>query len=213
MLKQWIAIVASLGLSTLALAAPVAGQDYEVLDAPVPTHVDDGQIEVIEVFWYGCPHCYNLEDPLNAWVEELPGDVIFQRLPATMGKVWTTHATAFFAAQRLSILDELHDDFFDAIHQGGRQLADTDEIAAFFSNYGVSEEEARKALTSFGVKSQVNQAHARIRDYRLMGVPALVVEGRYVITPSSAGSLANMPQVAGALVDQVRNEQGNAQEE
>lgn len=213
MLKQWIAIVAGLGLSTLAMAAPVAGEDYEVLDSPVKTSVDEGQIEVTEVFWYGCPHCYNLEEPLNAWVADLPDDVTFQRVPATMGDTWVKHARAFYAAEQLGILDEIHSDFFDAIHQEGEQLTEPDQIAAFFSDYGVSEEEARDALNSFGVKSQVNQAHAKVRAYQLMGVPALVVDGRYVITPGSAGSLANMPQIADALVEQVRNEQGNAQGE
>lgn len=213
MLKQWIAIVAGLGLSTLAMAAPVAGEDYEVLDSPVKTSVDEGQIEVTEVFWYGCPHCYNLEEPLNAWVADLPDDVTFQRVPATMGETWVKHARAFYAAEQLGILDEIHSDFFDAIHQEGEQLTEPDQIAAFFSDYGVSEEEARDALNSFGVKSQVNQAHAKVRAYQLMGVPALVVDGRYVITPGSAGSLANMPQIADALVEQVRNEQGNAQGE
>lgn len=209
MLKQWIAAVAGLGLSSLVMAAPpVAGEDYEVLETPVETSVDEGQIEVVEVFWYGCPHCYNLEEPLNAWVAELPDDVTFRRIPATMGQTWIDHATAFFAAKQLGILDEVHADFFDAIHQDGQRLTEVDDIAAFFSDYGVSEDEAREALTSFGVKSQINQAHAKMRAYQLMGVPALIVDGRYVITPGSAGSLANMPLIADALVDKVRNEQG-----
>lgn len=209
MLKQWIAFAAGIGLSTLAMAAdPVAGQHYEVLDAPVETRVDEGQIEVIEVFWYGCPHCYNLEEPLNAWVADLPEDVSFQRLPATMGQGWAEHARAFFAAKNLGILDQVHSDFFEAIHEQGKQLTDVDDVASFFSDYGVSEEQATEALTSFGVKSQVNQAHAKMRAYRLMGVPALIVDGRYVISPRSAGSLDNMPQIVEALVNKVRDERG-----
>lgn len=205
MLKQWIALAAGLGLSTLVMAAdPVAGQHYEVLDEPVETQVDEGQIEVVEIFWYGCPHCYNLEEPLNDWVAELPEDVSFQRLPATMGQGWVDHARAFFAAKNLGILDQVHSDFFRAIHEQGEKLTHVDDIASFFSDYDVSEEQAAEALTSFGVKSQINQAHAKMRAYRLMGVPALVVDGRYVISPNSAGSLDNMPQVAGALVDQIR---------
>lgn len=209
MLKQWIAAAAGLGLSTLVIAAPpVAGEHYTVLETPVETSVDEGQIEVTEVFWYGCPHCYNLEEPLNAWVAELPEDVTFQRIPATMGQTWVDHATAFFAAEQLGILDEIHGDFFAAIHQDGKRLTDVDDIAAFFSDYGVSEEQAKEALTSFGVKSQINQAHAKMRAYQLMGVPALIVDGRYVVTPGSAGSLDNMPQIAGALVEKVRSAQG-----
>ncbi len=208
MLKQWMAAVAGLGLTTLVMAAPpVAGEDYRVLDTPVKTDVDQGQIEVTEVFWYGCPHCYNLEEPLNAWVAEQPEDVAFQRIPATMGQTWVKHATAFYAADQLDILDDMHSDFFDAIHQDGARLTEVDEIAAFFSDYGVSEEDAKSTLTSFGVKSQVNQAHAKMRGYELMGVPALVVDGRYVITPRTAGSLDNMPKIASALVEKVRGDQ------
>ncbi len=100
----------------------------------------------------------------------------------------------------------MHDDFFDAIHEQGAQLTDDEDLAAFFGQYGVSEDEALDALEAFGVKSQVNRAHARMRNMQLMGVPALIVDGRFVVTPSSAGSLDNMPQIAGALVEQVREE-------
>ncbi|MFC3285633.1 thiol:disulfide interchange protein DsbA/DsbL [Litchfieldella rifensis] len=207
MFKIMVAALAGLSLSTLASAQSlVEGEHYQVLDEAVPTQVEEGQIEVTEAFWYGCPHCYSLEDPLNAWVAEQPDDVTFLRMPATMGGDWNKHATAFYAAQELGILEEMHDDFFDAIHQDGRDLTDIDDIAEFFSDYGVSEEEARQALTSFGVKSQVNQAHARMRAFELMGVPALIVDGRYVISPSSAGSLENMPKIAAALIEKVRDD-------
>ncbi|ATJ81124.1 thiol:disulfide interchange protein DsbA/DsbL [Halomonas beimenensis] len=207
MLKSLMVALAGLGLSTLASAANlVEGQHYTTLDEPVPTQVEDGRIEVTEAFWYGCPHCYNLETPLNAWVEELPEDVTFQRLPATMGGAWNQHALAFYAARELGIQDDLHDDFFHAYHEEGRKLTEIGDIADFFSGYGVTEEAATEALTSFGVKAQVNRAHARMRNMRLMGVPALIVDGRYVVTPSSAGSLDNMPQIAGALVDKVREQ-------
>ncbi|XKE45686.1 thiol:disulfide interchange protein DsbA/DsbL [Halomonas organivorans] len=207
MLKSLMVALAGLGLSTLASAASlVEGQHYTTLAEPVPTQVEDGRIEVTEAFWYGCPHCYNLETPLNAWVEELPEDVTFQRMPATMGGAWNQHALAFYAARELGIQDDLHDDFFHAYHEEGRKLTEIGDIADFFSDYGVTEEAATEALTSFGVKAQVNRAHARMRNMRLMGVPALIVDGRYVVTPSSAGSLDNMPQIAGALVDKVREE-------
>lgn len=207
MFKSLMVAVAGLGLSTLASAADlVAGQDYTVLDEPVKTQVADDKIEVTEAFWYGCPHCYALEDTLNAWVAELPDDVAFQRMPATMGGAWNRHATAFYAAKELGIQQELHSDFFDAIHEQGAQLTDDEDIAAFFGQYGVGEQEALDALGSFGVKSEVNRAHARMRNMQLMGVPALIVDGRYVVTPSTAGSLDNMPPIAGALVEKVREE-------
>lgn len=210
MFKSLLVAFVGLGLSTLASAATlVEGEHYTVLDEPVETQVADDRIEVTEAFWYGCPHCYNLEDPLNAWVAEQPEDVAFQRMPATMGGDWNQHALAFYAAQELDILDAVHADFFNAIHEEGQSLTEIDDIAAFFSDYGVSEDEARQALTSFGVKSQVNQAHARMRAMQLKGVPALIVDGRYVVTPGQAVSLDNMPQIAGALLDKVREERAD----
>ncbi|WP_346796832.1 thiol:disulfide interchange protein DsbA/DsbL [Halomonas sp. Bachu 37] len=207
MFKTLMIAIAGLSLSTLAGATElVEGEHYTLLKEPVETQVEDGKIEVTEAFWYGCPHCYNLEEPLNAWVAEQPDDVAFQRLPATMGGDWNKHAGAFYAAKELGILDELHADFFHAIHEEGRSLTQEDELAEFFSNYGVSEEQAQEALGAFNVRSQVNQANSRMRDMRLMGVPALIVDGRYVVTPSSAGSLDNMPRIAETLVERVRSE-------
>lgn len=205
MLKTLMVAVAGLSLSAAVSAQElVEGQHYEVLDEPVETQVDEGQIEVLEVFWFGCPHCYRLQSHVNEWYETLDDDVTIEKMPATMGGDWNTHANAFYAAKELGIEEDLHADFFDAIHQDERSLTDEDDIAAFFTDYGVSEEEAKEALTAFNVRSNVNKANSRMRDMRLMGVPALVVDGRYVVTPSSAGSLENMPNVADALVDQVR---------
>ncbi|MFY0992764.1 thiol:disulfide interchange protein DsbA/DsbL [Halomonas sp. C05BenzN] len=210
MFKPLMVALAGLGLSTLASAAPlVEGQHYEVLPEAVETRVEPGQIEVTEAFWYGCPHCYNLQGPVTAWYADIGDDVSVVHLPATMGGDWNQHALAFYAAEELGIREEVHADFFDAIHQNNRSLTEVDDIAAFFSDYGVSEEDAHQALTSFGVKSRVNQAHARMRAMRLMGVPALMVDGRYLVTPSSAGSLDNMPQIADALVEKVREERAD----
>ncbi|UQI40549.1 thiol:disulfide interchange protein DsbA/DsbL [Vreelandella venusta] len=207
MLKTLMVAMVGLGLSAAVSAQElVEGQHYTLLESPVETQVEEGQIEVTEVFWFGCPHCYRLQTPVNEWYETLEDDVSVVHMPATMGGDWNTHATAFYAAESLGIEDELHADFFEAIHEDGRSLTDEDEIAEFFSNYGVSEEEAKQALKAFGVRSEVNKANSRMREMRLMGVPALIVDGRYVVSPSTAGSLENMPQIADALVERVRNE-------
>lgn len=207
MFKTLIVAMAGLGLSAAVSAQDlVEGQQYELLESPVETHVEDGQIEVTEVFWFGCPHCYRLQTPVSEWYETLEDDVSVVHMPATMGGDWNTHATAFYAAESLGIEEELHADFFNAIHQEKQSLTETDEIAAFFANYGVSEEEVKQALTDFSVRSEVNEANKRMREMKLMGVPALVIDGRYVVTPSSAGSLENMPKIADALVEQVRTE-------
>lgn len=209
MFKTLLVALTGLSLSAAVSAQElVEGKDYTLLESPVATQVDEGQIEVTEVFWFGCPHCYRLQTPANEWYDTLEDDVSVIHMPATMGGNWNTHATAFYAAESLGIEEDLHADFFDAIHQDGRKLTDSDEIAEFFSDYGVSEEDAKKALTSFNVRSDVNKANSRMREMRLMGVPALVIDGRFVVTPSSAGSLENMPQVAEALIERVRTERG-----
>ncbi len=207
MLKTLMVALAGLGLSAAVSAQElVEGQHYTLLESPVATQVDEDQIEVTEAFWFGCPHCYRLQTPVNEWYETLDDDVSIVKMPATMGGDWNTHATAFYAAQSLGIEEELHQDFFDAIHQDDRSLTDADDIAEFFSGYGVSEEEAKQALTAFSVRSEVNKANSRMREMRLMGVPALIVDGRYVVSPQSAGSLENMPQIADALIEKVRSE-------
>ena len=207
MLKTLMVALAGLGLSAAVSAQElVEGQHYTLLESPVATQVDEDQIEVTEAFWFGCPHCYRLQTPVNEWYETLDDDVSIVKMPATMGGDWNTHATAFYAAQSLGSEEELHQDFFDAIHQDDRSLTDADDIAEFFSGYGVSEKEAKQALTAFSVRSEVNKANSRMREMRLMGVPALIVDGRYVVSPQSAGSLENMPQIADALIEKVRSE-------
>lgn len=208
MFRTLMVAMAGLGLSAAVSAQElVEGQDYTLLESPVATQVDDGQVEVTEVFWFGCPHCYRLQTPVNEWYETLDGDVTIVKMPATMGGNWNKHAAAFYAAESLGIEEDLHADFFDAIHQDDRSLTDADDIAEFFADYGVTEDEAKQALTSFSVRSDVNKANSRMREMRLMGVPALVIDGRYVVTPSTAGSLQNMPQIAEQLIERVRNEQ------
>lgn len=207
MFKTLMIALAGLGLSAAVSAQElVEGQHYTLLDPPVAATVDKGQVEVTEVFWFGCPHCYNLQTTVNEWYETLDDDVSVVKMPATMSNNWNTHATAFYAAESLGIEEDLHADFFDAIHQQNRSLTSTDDIAAFFADYGVTEEEAKQALTAFSVRSNVNKANSRMREMRLMGVPALVIDGRYVVTPSSAGSLENMPQIADELIERARQE-------
>lgn len=207
MLKALMVAATGLVFSTVAGAQElVEGQHYERLESPVETVVDEGQIEVTEAFWFGCPHCYRLQSSVTDWYETLEDDVRVVKLPATMGGDWNTHATAFYAAEQLGIEEDLHADFFTAIHEDGQALNDTDDIAAFFANYGVTEDEARDALTSFGVRSDVNSANGRMRDMQLMGVPALIIDGQYLVSPSSAGSLDNMPQIAETLIARIREE-------
>lgn len=205
-IKRFSQLLVLMMVSTLALAAETyqEGTHYVRLNKPVPVSVP-GKIEVAELFWYGCPHCFEFEPYVESWSKNLPDDVNFERVPATFSKLWQTHAGAFYAAAALGIGDKLHGDFFNRIHRNNEKLADVDSLAKFFANYGVTEDEAKKALKSFGVKSRVQQAGARIRGYQALGVPGLVINGKYRIDTGMAGSWTNMLKIAEYLVEQERN--------
>lgn len=205
MLKR-LALLAIASVAAIAcLSSAQADDSYQTLSEPV-SHDTGGKILVQEVFWYGCPHCYDLESSFKTWRDKAPSDVDVELLPATMGKTWTDHARAFYAAQDLDILDKTHEDFFNAIHQQHRRLTDPDDIADFYSNYGVSKEKVLDTLNSFGLKSQVNRAHSELLAYKIMGTPAIVVDGKYVVTPQTAGGLDNMLNVTDQLIEKVRAE-------
>ena len=204
MLKHWIAAIAGLGLSTMAMAAPVAGEDYQVLDEPVETRVDQGQIEVTEVFWYGCPHCYTLNPMVTEWSKTLPEDVVFRPVPAMFGGAWNTHGQLFYTLDSLGKLEETHDAVFNAIHKQNNRLADEDAMIDFLEAYGISEDEFRKAWSSFGVKSRIDQATRLARSYRATGVPCLIINGKYRIEGQMAGSYENMLKIAEYLIEQER---------
>lgn len=190
--------------SSLAMAADfVEGKHYVKLATPVAVS-EPGKIEVAELFWYGCPHCFEFEPYIEPWIKTLPDDVRFERVPGTFSKLWKTHASAFYAAEALGIGEKLHADFFNRIHRQNQRLADNNSLAKFFAEYGVTETQAKKALKSFGVKSRVQQAGARLRGYQAMGVPGIVVNGKYRIDTGMAGSWTNMLKVAEFLIEKER---------
>lgn len=156
------------------------GNGYKVVSDQAQTDTPEGKSEVIEFFWYGCPHCYALEPALESWVKKLPDNVEFRRIPAVT-PAWEPDARAYYVAQMLGITDKVHKDLFDAIHIK-RQLdlvRDEDAIAEFFSNYGVSKSDVKAAWHSFTVDSKIKEAKRLERRYHLTGVPMLVVNGKY----------------------------------
>lgn len=164
-----------------ALAAQWSdGNGYKVVAQDAQTDVPAGKSEVIEFFWYGCPHCYALEPALEAWVAKLPDDVVFRRVPAVT-PMWETDARAYYVAQMLGITDKVHKDLFDAIHLKHQLdlVRDEDAIAEFFSHYGVSEDDVKAAWHSFTVDTKIQEAKSLERRFKLTGVPMLVVNGKY----------------------------------
>ena len=176
----FIALLALLLPVTVANAQErfVEGTHYESLPNPVPTSSGD-KIEVVEVFWYGCPHCFKLEPQVESWLKRKPDNVEFVRIPAVLGRKWAAGAQAYYTAVKLDMIEELHQTIFDAIHVHNKPMNTIDDIAAFFVEHGVDQAKFEKALKSFEVQTNLRKSQELIRRYRLTGVPALIVNGRY----------------------------------
>lgn len=179
------------------------GEHYRTLSNPVPTNSGD-RIEVAEVFWYGCPHCYSFKPLIESWEKDLPEDVEFELLPAALGQSWEPHARAFYTVKALDKFEQTHDPLFDALARDRKPLNDADSLADFLSEHGVDPEKFVKTFNSFGVNAKMQQAQARIRGARITGVPAMLVNGKYVVSASLAGSHEKMLEVVDYLIEQER---------
>ncbi|WLQ12244.1 thiol:disulfide interchange protein DsbA/DsbL [Hahella aquimaris] len=205
-----ILLIMTLGLVALAARAEtyVEGQHYKTLPAPIPV-LDASKIEVVELFWYGCPHCYKFDPLVNAWKKSLPEDVSFFRSPAAFNKIWKAHAQAFYTAEALDVSDKMHQPLFDALARDQQSLNSEDDLAKFFAQYDVEEARFKKAYNSFSVKSKVEQAASRALSARATGVPALVVNGKYRIDAIRGGTYEDMLKVADFLIDKERQAKGS----
>ena len=180
-----------------------AGKDYFVLPQAVRTS-DPGKIEVAEVFWYGCPHCYKYTSQVKAWSDTLADDVVFVRNPATLGRPVELHSRAYYAAKAMGKDDVLHTKLFSALHDKKQQLLTEREIGSVFAEAGVERDEYSGVFNSFGVISQTMQAESRAKGYRITNTPSIIVNGKYRITGESAGSNDAMLDVAEFLIEKER---------
>lgn len=181
-----------------------AGVDYIELPSAAPTQEPD-KIEVAELFWYGCGHCFSFEPIISDWRKTLPEDVNFRPVPAFFGGLWDTHGQLFYTLESLDQLDETHSAIFQAIHNQKNRLADEKAMIKLVTQYGVDEDEFRKTWASPGVKLKMTQAKRLAKAYRASGVPTLIVNGKYRIEGSMAGSFEEMLNIAEYLIDQERS--------
>lgn len=174
---------------------------YEALSPAQPTQHPD-KVEVIEFFWYGCPHCYAFEPELAKWLKTLPKNVEFIRQPAVFNELWGKHAKAYFVAESLGVVDKVHADFFDAIQNKKAKLETEDELAKFFVAHGVKEADFHEAFKSFAVDSKMRQAPVISARYGITGVPAVIINGKYLTNGPLSGSHEKMIEVMDALIKQ-----------
>ena len=201
---------ASLGWTVAGLAqaqgAPVEGQQYVKLNTPASVTLagTDKKIEVVEFFGYWCPHCYAFESTLEAWVKQLPVDVLFRRVPVAFGVPQQALQKAYYALEEMGQLPALHRKIFAAIHQQNKRLGTESEISEFMLAQGVDGPKFREAFGSFGVNTKGNRARQLSQEYKIDGVPTLGVQGRYFTSGTLAGSNERMVAVADFLIQRSR---------
>lgn len=180
------------------------GEDYRRLTTSQGTSSAPDKIEVAEVFWYGCPHCYNFDPVLSDWEEQLPADVAFVRIPVIWNPTNQAHARLMYTAEALGVLDKIHPAVFEAIHQKGDMLTDEDGIVELFESVGVDKEAFLDAYQSFGVSSAVKRAENLTRRYGIRSVPVLVINGKYVTDSPNIKTFGDMLNVTNELVERER---------
>lgn len=191
-----------LSLSPFTAAADqpfTEGVHYQPVRQPLPAS-PPGKIEVIEMFWYGCPHCYHFEPLLEKWIEEKPDNVVFTRTPAVFRDSWLLHAQAFYTAKALGVLGKAHRPLFDAIHLKNRQLNTKEALAEFFVSLGIPKEDFLQTFESFAVEGKLQQAVVMTRNSGITGVPAMIVNGKYRTDAGMAGSFEDMLKVVDYLI-------------
>lgn len=168
------------------------GTDFTRLTPAQPTVETEGDmVEVVEVFQYSCPACFNFEPYLSAWNEDKADYINLVRVPAPWNPLSELHARAYYAAQALGVLEDSHAAFFNEVHRNRNYLQTEEELAEFYSQFGVDEETFLSTLNSFAVHTKIQRASDLIQRYRVSGTPGIIVNGQYSVTGSQAQSYEN----------------------
>nr|WP_298716635.1 thiol:disulfide interchange protein DsbA/DsbL [uncultured Steroidobacter sp.] len=164
------------------------GANYQKIVPAQPTNVGPGKVEVTEVFWYGCGHCFSLDPAIESWrTKSKAAYVEFDRVPAMWNEGTRLHARIYYTAEVLGKLDQLHSLIFRELHVNGNQLNTVDKIAAFFQQHGVSKEKFTETFSSFAVESKLQRADFLNKRYRIQSVPTVIVNGKYSTDIGTAG--------------------------
>ena len=187
-LRKALALAAALlTLAFGAAAQSASGLPYERLQPAQPTDVPAGKIEVVEFFWYGCPHCYALEPSLNAWLKSKPADIVFKRIHAIPNEQWGLHAMIYYTLETMGLVDQLHDKVFDAIHKDRKNLLNAKILDQFLVENKVDPAKYHEVEKSFTVNSKVKRAAQQTAAYKVDGVPRVFVDGKLYTGPEFAG--------------------------
>ena len=207
-LHGWLVAIA---FALFSLALPVhaqlaAGKDYIVIE-PAQATDNPAKIEVIEFFSYGCPHCSDFHPMVGKWAARLPADVVFKRVPVSFNRPqWTNLAKLYYALEVIGDLAKLDSSVFHALNVKGLNLSDDKSIAEWVAAQGVDAKKFSDAYSSFGVVSKTKRADQLAQASKIRGVPALVVDGRYLVTGQDLKSQADLLALTDKIIDKARSE-------
>lgn len=198
MKKILVFLLLLINSAVLQAAGYTEGVDYKKL---TPQSTDTGdKIEVLEFFWYGCPHCYTFEPYINAWKKTKPANVEFVRVPAIFRPDWEIQARTYYALSNMDQIEDLHGKIFAAIHKDKKRLEKKEMLTAFLVKNGVDRKKFEEEYNSFAVDSMVRKAKKKQTSYKLQGVPSIAVNGKYLTSASMAGSYDNLVKILDYLV-------------
>lgn len=195
-----------MALPVLAQIKPIEGEtEFLTLDVPAPTVAPAGKIEVIEFFWYKCPHCNAFEPAFNAWAKKLPKDVFLRRVPVGFRADFEPQQRLYYVLEALNKLDELHAKVFHTIHVEKLPLNTFEELLAWAEKQGIAKDRFADLYKSFAITGKVRKATQLQEAYVVDGVPSLGIHGRYFTSATQAGNLQRALQVTDALIAQWRS--------
>ena len=179
------------------------GVHFELLKNPSAVR-NSTKVEVVEVFWFGCTHCYALESYLTQWKRDMPADIDFWKSHATWNEILKIHARMFYTARALGIDKQLVPAAFNTIQTEGRSLTGNSELEYYFEGFGVEREKYKSVSSSFGVKNALKQADQRMKQWNITGVPTLIVNGKYKVSASRSVGTDRLLDVVDFLIEKER---------
>ncbi len=208
MFARTLAFFAAAVLSLSAIAAPdevFEGHDYTRVSVPQPVATGK-KIEMLEFFWYRCPHCYQLEPGLTAWLKTLPKDVEVRRVPAVFRNDWMPGAKLYYTLQQMDLLERLHEKVFNAYHVENLNLNDPAVLGNWIAKQGVDRKKFEAVYNSFSTQSKATRGAQLASTYGIMGVPAFIIDGKFSTSESMTGSEPRLFEVLDQLIVKARNE-------
>ena len=180
------------------------GVHYELVDNPTTVR-DPSKIEVAEVFWFGCNHCYALEPYIARWKKDMSSDVAFLKSPETWNEMLKTHANIYYTAKALGIEQQFVPAAFNTIQNEGRMLTGGTELEYYFKGFDIERDKYKAVSTSFGVRNAVDQADKKMKQWQVTGVPSLIVNGKYRVSASRSVRTDQLFDVVDFLIEKERN--------